>query len=269
MRAICFLLFFFMGISSLKGEEIFDGKWQEIKGKHFVVLFVSAKDAEEAAKILRKSEEYYNKVAQQIGFSRYGDFWTWDDRAKIYIFASQEEFIEATSQPAWSRGYVVSDTNLFDSRMIVTYRQEKDFSEGLLPHEISHLILRDFIGSDRVIPIWFDEGVAQLQEADKKDVAYRIMKKVVTQKTHLSMAALHRSNVRKEKDQQKVSLFYAESLTVIDFLLKNYGSSAFGNMCRHFKEGKGIEEAIALSYGPTIKSFEDLEEKWRTYIENY
>jgi len=269
MIVFYFLLFFFIGILPLKGEEVFDGNWQELKGTHFVVFFGSPQDAEEAAKILRRSEEYYGKVAQQIGFSRYGDFWTWDDRAKIYIFASQEEFIEETSQPAWSRGYVVSDTELFDSRMIVTYRQEENFSEGLLPHEISHLILRDFIGFDQVIPVWFDEGVAQLQEADKKDVAYRIMKKVVAQKTHIPMAALHRSNVRKEKDQQKVSLFYAESLTVIDFLLKNYGSSAFGNMCRHLKEGKGIEEAIALSYSPAIKSFEDLEKKWMTYIEDY
>jgi len=217
MKVIYFLVFFFISLGSSGGEEIFDGPWQEVKGTHFVVRYSAPADASEAGRILRRAEEYYTKIANQIGYARYTNFWTWEDRAKIYIFATQEEFVKQTSQPAWSRGYVVSDIKLFDSRMIVTYRQEESFSQGLLPHEISHLILKDFIGFDVPIPIWFDEGVAQLQETDKKDLAYQIMKNLIAREKHIPLVVLNQINIHKEKETQKVSNFYAQSLTVIEF----------------------------------------------------
>src|SRR3989338_3309344 len=86
--------------------------WQQIKEKHFVVLYNFKEDARAAELVLRRAEEYYNKNASQIGYSRYSNFWTWDERVKIIIFPDQNTFLQTTGQPAWSKGYSSRDSKL-------------------------------------------------------------------------------------------------------------------------------------------------------------
>ncbi len=269
LQAKTTVLFFIIVLFLCSGAFAFPGPWQEVKDKHFVVLYKDYGDQADAYELLRKAEEYYTKVAGQIGYSKYANFWTWNERVKIYIFPSQEEFARETHQPPWSRGYVVSDARLLSTRMIVTYRQEDNFSNGLLPHEISHLLLRDFIGFDRYIPVWFDEGVAQLQEEQKRSVFYKLMRKKLAQRNFIPLRTLNRMIISGEEDQKQVLAFYAQSLTVVDFLLKEYGTASFSQLCRNLREGKKMEEAMRSAYGQAFRSFENLEEKWMKYIERH
>ncbi len=237
--------------------------WQQLKDKHFIVLYNFKEDTRAAETVLRRAEEYYSKIANQIGYSRYANFWTWDERVKIIIFPSQEAFMQTTGQPAWSRGYSNRDSRLFRSRTIITYRQESEFLEGVLPHEVGHLILKDFVGFNTTVPLWFEEGVAQLQESDKKLRADQSLRPVIKRGIHIPFNLLMAWDIRKETDSQKVSLFYLQSVSIVDFLLKRYGSGSFGNLCRGLKNGKGFEEALRAAYSSAFfKSIEELEKKW-------
>ena len=240
--------------------------WQDLKGDHFVVYYNFKEDLPNVQLLLRKAEEYYDRIARQIGYARYANFWTWDERVKIIVFPNQETFVRNTHQPAWSRGYAERDSELFHSRIIVTYRQEADFLEGLLPHEIGHLILHDFVGFSTFLPLWFDEGVAQLQEKDKKGLADQFIKPLAKQRSHVPFKLLMYWDIRKESDAQKVKIFYAQSVSIVDFMIKNYGSSAFGNFCRNLKEGKTMEEVLRSTYTGTIDSVENLEKRWVEYM---
>ncbi len=263
--AVCLNLYL---CASLAGAEDMPlpGDWQELKGKHFVVIYSLEGNRKSARTILRRAEEYYDKIARSIGYSRYAHFWTWEERVKIVIFPDQDTFRSATGQPAWSLGYAVRDSQLFRSRIIVTYRHEFDFLDGLLPHEISHLIIRDFIGFEAEIPVWFDEGVAQLFDADKKIQARDFMQNMVEAGSYVPFSILHSWDVRREKDPQKVMVFYAQSVSVVDFLITRYGSDAFGRLCREMKDGKNFEEALRSAYTNTIDSLADLEAKWLGYL---
>ena len=255
----CFIIFFAAGAEASK-------VWQDIKDSHFVVHYNFKEDLPAVRSVLRKAEEYYTKIAQQIGYSRYRNFWTWDERVKIIIFPDQETFIRNTNQPAWSRGYAESDSSLFHSRIIVTYRQEENFLTGLLPHEIGHLILKDFVGFSTSLPLWFEEGVAQLQESNKKELAGRYLKTLAKSRQYIPLRILMRWDIRKESDGQKVKIFYLESVSLVDFMIKTYGSSAFGNFCRNLREGKGFEGSLKSAYTVTINSVENLEKKWVEHI---
>ena len=244
-------------------SDVEKGAWQELKDKHFVVYYQDKDDYDVAKILLREAEAYYQKIGAQIGYTRYADFWTWEDRAKILLFHSQKSFVETTGQPPWTGGYADRDTYLFNSRVIVTYKQEQKFLDGLLPHEISHLILRDYI-SDHQIPMWFDEGVAQLQEPAKKEVADRIMRTLVGKGAYIPFAILMVWDIRREKDTQKVQTFYAQSLSVVEFLVETYGGDSFSRLCRYLRDGKEFEDALKAAYSNTLPSIEDLEHKWVT-----
>lgn len=269
MRRIKILFLFFVMVGSIfKAAVVQAGSWQQQAGEHFIVYYDSEVTLTWVQEVLRYAETYYDKIAAQIGYSRYQNFWTWDDRAKIIIYPDQKTFSEKTGAPAWTNGFVVRDYNRYHTRLIVTYTQEADFLEGILPHEISHLILRDFLGPHKKIPKWFDEGIAQLQEKNKALEADRVMKTLVQENKYLPLKDLVEYKIQEEKESLKVTMFYAESISVIHFLIAKYGSAEFGELCRNFKEDQNFESALKDAYLNTFSSLEDLEKKWLSYMQN-
>jgi len=239
--------------------------WNEEKSRHFIVYYGPASDRTAALKVLRRAEEYYNKIGNQIGYTRYHNFWTFNERVRIVMFPNVESFTQTTGQPPWLLGFSARDSHVFSSRSIVTYKQESGFFEGVLPHEISHLILHDFINSAH-IPVWFDEGVAQLQEADKSPVARQMMRVLVSRGQFIPLGALHQWNIRQEEDPQKIAVFYAQSLSVVEFLIKNYGSYAFSRLCREMHDGKTFTQALHAAYTNKIDTLDELQDKWINYV---
>jgi hypothetical protein len=240
-------------------------QWLQLKDTHFIIYFQEDRDAPVARKILREAERYYQRIGTTIGFTRYSNFWTWDNRARIFLFADKEVFLAETGQPEWSTGYVNKDAYAIIGRMIVTYRQEEDFFDGLLPHEIGHLILHEFV-KDAHIPSWFDEGVAQLYEAGKSEQAFRIIRTWVSQDQFIRFQDLMRWDIQQETDPVKVALFYAQSQTIVEFLIKQYGSDAFGRLCRNIRDGKSFEASLYNVYPNTVPTLADLEKKWVSFM---
>ena len=128
------------------------------------------------------------------------------------------------------------------------------------------MILHDFIGFERPIPKFFDEGVAQLYEAGKKDQAERLMGKLVKNNQSVPLAVLRDLDIRKETDSKKVTIFYAESLSIVDFLIHEYGAGSFADLCRNLKDGKSMDDALHGAYTSFLDSLAALEERWLKYI---
>ena len=119
ITSIAFLCFL-VSVSTIAAKE--EVAWKEMKGKHFVVYYAGKEKF--ATEVLAKAEKLYGTITKRLGFTRYGDFWTWDQRAKIFIFSDQQSFSRRTGAPTWSIGYSDRDSYLFKSRAIVTYRSE-------------------------------------------------------------------------------------------------------------------------------------------------
>ena len=263
-----FVLFFLttVELSTARSSEL---TWLEQKGKHFIIEYVSSDDSLWAGEVLNRAENYYESIGRQLGFARYDNFWTWDARTRIFIFPDQEMFIKETKQPAWSNGVALRDRVLVEKKAIVTFKQEDGFFNGVLPHEIAHLVLRDFVGVDKEIPQWFDEGMAQLQEDQKKSEARRLMKGLAKNGNFIPLPQLVTLNIRQEKDSQKAAIFYLESISILDFLIQEYGSDAFAQLCHEMKDGKNFEDALRASYSSVAGSLTELEEKWLKFLNSH
>ena len=244
--------------------------WLKSDGDHFEVLYATNDDEDMAQQILNHAEDYYNDIADDIGYSRYQNFWTWNNRVKIILFESQVSYVQQTGQPPWSQGFASIYSELFRSRIIVSYRDQPNFVDVILPHEITHLILHDFIGFDRPIPRFFDEGVAQLEQKDDSLNHMDVMAKMIIGGRIIPLQDLLAYDlVAHKNDVESVEIFYVESLYIVDFLIKTYGKDAFKEMCRHLRDGDGFEQALKASYYPTIDSMQTLQEKWTEYAKQY
>ncbi len=232
--------------------------WKEIKGKHFVIKY--AKNEKFALEVLTEAERLYDAITAKLGFTRYGNFWLWDDRAKIWLYPDRESFIKGENAPGWAAGKA-----MVKGREIKAFETNADFCATVLPHELSHLIFREFTGLGKDVPAWLDEGVAQLQEKDMRQKA-AVLAVARAQGKLIPLRKL--MTVRPEQlSGAGPALFYAESLSIVDFMISRHGSERFRKFCGELKKGKTVENALRFTYPGTISSMDNLEKAWLKHLE--
>jgi len=242
--------------------------FREIKGNHFVVKYLMDAQRGKASAILNKAEEDYRRIADDIGYNRYQEYWTWERRVSIVLYPDQLSYANFTGQPEWSKAYASRDSKLFHTKVIVSYDDQPEFLDEILPHEISHLIFWDFLGFTRKVPIWFEEGLSQIEEKGKREVVQVAMKSVVEAGNEILFTTLNDLNVTGVNDKLKVSLFYAQSLSVVVFMIEKYGRDAFRIFCRNLRDGVDFESALSRAYPAIFPTLKDLERKWKTYLQS-
>ncbi len=247
----------FLYLLSLQ-TDVYSQEWIELKGEHFIIY--STKEEKFTKQVLDKAEIYYKQIAVNLGYQRYSDFWLWDKRCKIYLYSDHESYVKANNRPVWSHG----QANYID-KTVSSYIGSQKFIDVILPHELGHLIFRDFVGFKGEIPLWLDEGVAQWQERSNphvvKNRAVSLLKvgKLIPLKTIMEL------DIRKIEDEELVRIFYAQSASLVDFLIRKYGTGKFTTFCRRLRDGKTLEEALKFSYS-SIRDIKDLEKEWEKYL---
>lgn len=254
-RSIFILALFLLNAADLLAEV---DNWRIVKTTHFVVYYKNAKE-DFLEHLVERAEDYYNKIADNLGFRRF-NFWLWDNRAKIYIYDSQEDYQSATAQPNWSAGCSVAK-----EKVIKTFPDARGFFDMVLPHEMGHIIFREFIGFDNpAVPLWLDEGVASYQENLRRSMAHSLVKKAIENESFLDLEKLSNLNPQLSQDTELVNLFYSESLSIIDYLIKEFGSDNFVFFCQNLKEKNNLEAALASAYG--FKNVQEMGLAWQGYL---
>lgn len=225
-------------------------EWQELKSRHFIVQYSS--DAAFAAKVAAKAEDYYQTITTDVGFTRHKDFWLWDHRARITLYPDPDAFRKASGAPPWASGR--SSARLHE--IAGARSDEQHFLSIVLPHEITHLILSEFIGSDRV-PQWLSEGVAQWQQ-DGRQTAFRPRPGMPI----LPLKVLMNMDIRHEQNFRHAALYYAECASLVACLIRDHGSERFARLCRYLRDGRTPEEALAATYPGIADTPDQLEQYW-------
>ncbi|MDD5136190.1 MAG: peptidase MA family metallohydrolase [Candidatus Omnitrophica bacterium] len=232
--------------------------WKEVKSEHFIVGYIE--DENFAEEVSHRAEQYYSKIASDLGYSRYDNFWTWENRARIYIYRTREEYLGATGAKEWSYGFAS-----YGAKTIVSYAHSEKFLNTLLPHELTHLIFRDFVGFKGEVPVWLDEGVAQWEEEDKRKAAIEAIKELVAKKDIIPLPRLMQMDVGEVSDSEVSFKFYVEAVTIVGFLIKQHGESKFTLFCRQLRDGDTINAALSSVYSDSIRNAGELEKEWLKY----
>ncbi|MBI4388009.1 MAG: hypothetical protein HY582_03085 [Candidatus Omnitrophica bacterium] len=236
-----------------------NSNWEEKKGNHFVVY---AQDHSSFTDdVLREAEDVYQDIIRYFGSLPKDHFWSWENRCKIYIYPSQSEYVRLTKQPEWSSGF--ADVR---KRTIVSFENAPDFLESVLPHEMAHLIFREFIASDnRQVPRWLDEGFAISQEKNIRVALDQTIQRAVQTNSALSFQDLTTMSSLHTRPTDQARLFYAQAQSITRFLLERRDPSYFINFCRLLRDGASLEEALRKSYRD-FSSLRELEQEWKRHV---
>ncbi len=259
-KAILFLIIWSFPLNILAAG--LPDKWQVSKSTHFFIYY---KDAPESfiTKVSNEAEGHYGKIADELGFSRF-NFWLWDDRAKIYISNNAEDYHSQTGQPQWSQGATMPG-----SKVIQTFVGAKYFFESILPHEMGHIIFREFVGfTNPAVPLWLDEGVASFQEKLKFAGSDKVLREALAKGAFMDIMKLSQFQTYSKKDGEsaQVELFYLESFSLVNFLIKKFGRENFVSFCQNLRDRKNLESALASNYN--FASLKELDKAWENYIKN-
>lgn len=234
--------------------------WSVVKSTHFIVYYKNA-PGDFIEQLIEKSEYYYDKIADDLGLRRF-DFWLWDNRAKIYIHDDAKAYQTATNQPGWSVGCAI-----IKEKVIHTFPYAKGFFQTTLPHEMGHIIFREFVGFDnQAVPIWLDEGVASYQENLIYSMAHKLVIEAIATNKFVNLENLSKINPQLIKDNESALLFYAEAVSMIDYMVKEFGKDNFILFCQNLRDKADLERAISYAY--PFRNIQELDQAWQKYILN-
>jgi len=231
-----------------------DENWTEYRSRHFRIYYRSAprnfvKNIEDMA------ERYYDEITRNMGFFREHN-WTFDDRAQIYIYDSQQEYVNSAQIAGWSHGS--ADPK---DKIIRTFPAAHGFFDSTLPHELGHIIFREFVGQSKAIPLWFEEGVAMYQEKARRWGVDAIVKEAIEDGSFIPLEQLSRVRLYKHTEQKFVELFYAESASVVNFLIDLEGEQKFFKFLRKMNQGSEFIVAFKSTYR-RFDNIDDLDRVW-------
>lgn len=150
---------------------------------------------------------------------------------------------------------------VFDSTKVNTH----PFSlEITLKHELCHLLLRHYIKEGN-LPKWFNEGVSQWVSGGIAEIimggdSKNVLKEATLSKRIISLRELTWKFPVAEKSFR---LAYEESKSIVEYIIREFGTSGLVRILNHLRQGDEIEGAVQK--GLDI-SLQELEQRWQDHL---
>jgi len=133
----------------------------------------------------------------------------------------------------------------------------------IIPHEMSHMIVyQASLNPYNHPPLWLDEGLA-VHNQETPDVRFRPLLRDAADNGKLIPIRALNSPFPFSTDQALLS--YAESESIVDFIISAYGSKYVGALVSAFKDELSYDQAVKKVLKESI---DDLDKEWKASL-NY
>jgi hypothetical protein len=135
------------------------------------------------------------------------------------------------------------------------------WAKGVLAHEMTHLLVGEAVfGPFGDIPTWLSEGLAEYAEGDMPEYYRQLLGSAIKENKLLSVRSLGSTF---PTDSQQTNLAYAQSSSLVSYLIDTYGWEKMRQLLAVFKEGSTYDGALKKVYAFDTSG---LEKEWRAKI---
>jgi hypothetical protein len=222
----------------------------ELQSLHFLV---KAYGTSQSRTYADTAEAAYTRIMTDTGLYSFRP----RELYRIVIYGTQDEYRKKTGQPEWSGGVSVGNA-------IYTFVSPR--MEGVLSHEMTHLIWFEYMGRSVSDHRWVNEGLAVFEEA-----------KALGEKGQSDLFSVLRGNLRAQplsmenmihlvpatERAYEVSLWYAQAESMTRFMIERGGRIGYSSFLTALREGRSFDSAIGSGFPGQFTSLADVEAQWK------
>jgi len=178
---------------------------------------------------------------------------------RMYIYPSAQDLQGAMIYPQeWTGGVAFTRYGVI---AIGIAPDKLSWGKGAIAHELAHLVVHQMTFNPYSdLPTWLDEGLAMYAEGALEPVYTAYLNKAIAEGSLISVRSL--SSPFSAYAEEAV-LSYAQSYSLVEFLISSYGADKMLELLNTFKQGSGYDEALAKVYGFVMDGLDTL---WRDYV---
>ena len=203
---------------------------------------VAAYGADNAHQISSQAEGFYSTIMTDTNLFSFMPSGLYE----IVVYASHDEYVRKTGQPEWSGGVTYGNA-------ICSYNGSE--LPQTIAHEMTHLIFNEYMGRPRRDLLWVNEGLAVYEQAKAAsgtrvpaELFGRLRQQMRSQPLALEDIVGFVPLSEKADTDQKVTLWYAQSESLVQFMIERGGRIGFSQFLPALKDGKGFDEAVRSAY---------------------
>ena len=178
----------------------------------------------------------------------------------VTLYNNNAEMIGAVSarSATISRELITEGQAFYDHSVVLVLSGNRDI--GTLTHELVHILVgRAAGGNSALVPLWFNEGLAEYGNLDKGlsydyFLDWAVDTRRLTPFTRLQTFP---------GDPNLVIVSYGQSRDFIEYLIETYGPEKIADTFASIREGRSGDLAIRNVYGKTVQQ---LDNEWRDSI---
>jgi hypothetical protein len=223
--------------------------WQEVGDGLVTVHFYSGDEAF-AREILAVAEETVARLSQRFGAEI-------TEPLRIWVYGDRDDFLsaQAPNSEQWVAGAAYPWYGLIQAVLAPGDRAEV---LRIIPHEVSHQVLHQ--ATDNPFngpPAWLDEGLATLEQGTGKEPMWMRLRAAAAEDR---LPPLRTLNGQFPYDSEGALLAYAQSMAVVDYVIRTYGETGLSDLIAVFREGAAYDDALQQALGLTT---DELDAAWR------
>lgn len=178
---------------------------------------------------------------------------------RVYVYASGPELREAMLfSQGWEGGKAFPTHGIV---IMAVAPAELAWGRSTLAHELAHLVVHQMTYNPYGdLPTWLDEGLASYAEGALSPTLREELQKAVARDQLITVSSLSSAF---PADPGEAALSYAESYSLVQFLISSYGSERMGELLAVFREGAAYDDALLQVYGLDSRG---LNSGWRTSL---
>jgi hypothetical protein len=233
-----------------------DGRyaWRSLTGGQ-VTIYYYAGNEDFGRDLLDTALRTIARLGQRFGVAG-------NDPIHIVVYGSTRDFAQSLppNSAEWIGGQAHPDLGL-----IVTGIQPGGGAAAeirrIIPHEVSHLLLYQATTNPYGGPShWLDEGLAVYNQESPDTTLKPLLDRAVKSGALLPVRALN-SNFPLDPNEARLS--YAESVSIVEFIIAKYGDAKLGELLRSFRDELSSDEALLRTLGVDT---DGLDREWKASL---
>lgn len=217
-----------------------------------VTLYWYSGDEDFARELMAAAQEAMARLAEDTGAEL-------ERPARLYIYASSGDLQGSMIYPQeWTGGVAFTRYGIM---AIGISPGNIEWGKRAIAHELTHLVIHQItLNPYNDLPVWLDEGLAVRSEGLLDPAYSSYLSEAIASGSLISVQSLA-SPFSAFSDEAILS--YAQSYSLVDFLIASYGQAKMAELLTIFREGSGYDEALEEVYGFDMDGLDSL---WRDYV---